>query len=96
MGMKPIVEIMWGDFMLVALDQIVNQAATFAISRAAGRVRRLLFGRNRARRPVRVPSIPNASKRSLPIFLDCGSRFLQRHKMLTVYCAPPQLLPIRA
>src|SRR5229473_2752750 len=27
MGMKPIVEIMWGDFMLVALDQIVNQAA---------------------------------------------------------------------
>jgi 2-oxoisovalerate dehydrogenase E1 component len=27
MGMKPIVEIMWGDFMLVALDQIINQAA---------------------------------------------------------------------
>src|SRR5258707_7977415 len=26
-GMKPIVEIMWGDFMLVALDQIINQAA---------------------------------------------------------------------
>ena len=26
-GMKPIVEIMWADFMLVALDQIVNQAA---------------------------------------------------------------------
>lgn len=25
-GMKPIVEIMWSDFMLVALDQIVNQA----------------------------------------------------------------------
>jgi 2-oxoisovalerate dehydrogenase E1 component len=27
MGMKPIVEIMWGDFILVALDQIINQAA---------------------------------------------------------------------
>ena len=27
MGKKPIVEIMWGDFMLVALDQIINQAA---------------------------------------------------------------------
>jgi 2-oxoisovalerate dehydrogenase E1 component len=26
-GMKPIVEVMWADFMLVALDQIVNQAA---------------------------------------------------------------------
>ena len=26
-GMKPIVEIMWGDFLLVALDQIINQAA---------------------------------------------------------------------
>ncbi len=26
-GMKPIVEIMWADFMLVALDQIINQAA---------------------------------------------------------------------
>ncbi|GJH14543.1 alpha-ketoacid dehydrogenase subunit alpha/beta [Caballeronia novacaledonica] len=26
-GMKPIVEIMWADFMLVALDQMVNQAA---------------------------------------------------------------------
>jgi 2-oxoisovalerate dehydrogenase E1 component len=26
-GMKPIVEIMWGDFLLVALDQLVNQAA---------------------------------------------------------------------
>jgi len=27
MGMRPVVEIMWGDFLLVALDQIVNQAA---------------------------------------------------------------------
>jgi len=27
MGMKPIVEIMWADFSLVALDQLVNQAA---------------------------------------------------------------------
>jgi 2-oxoisovalerate dehydrogenase E1 component len=26
-GLKPIVEIMWADFMLVALDQLVNQAA---------------------------------------------------------------------
>lgn len=26
-GMRPIVEIMWGDFLLVALDSIVNQAA---------------------------------------------------------------------
>lgn len=26
-GLKPIVEIMWSDFMLVALDQLVNQAA---------------------------------------------------------------------
>lgn len=26
-GMKPIVEIMWSDFMLVALDQLVNQAS---------------------------------------------------------------------
>ena len=26
-GMRPIVEIMWGDFMLVALDQLINQAA---------------------------------------------------------------------
>ena len=27
MGMRPVVEIMWADFMLVALDQIINQAA---------------------------------------------------------------------
>jgi 2-oxoisovalerate dehydrogenase E1 component len=27
MGLKPIVEIMWADFMLVALDQLINQAA---------------------------------------------------------------------
>jgi 2-oxoisovalerate dehydrogenase E1 component len=27
MGLKPIVEIMWADFLLVALDQLVNQAA---------------------------------------------------------------------
>jgi 2-oxoisovalerate dehydrogenase E1 component len=27
MGFKPIVEIMWADFMLVALDQLINQAA---------------------------------------------------------------------
>jgi len=27
MGMKPIVEIMWADFSLVALDQLINQAA---------------------------------------------------------------------
>jgi 2-oxoisovalerate dehydrogenase E1 component len=26
-GLRPIVEIMWGDFLLVALDQIINQAA---------------------------------------------------------------------
>ena len=26
-GMRPVVEIMWADFMLVALDQLVNQAA---------------------------------------------------------------------
>jgi 2-oxoisovalerate dehydrogenase E1 component len=26
-GMRPIVEIMWGDFLLVALDQLINQAA---------------------------------------------------------------------
>ena len=26
-GLKPIVEIMWGDFLLVALDQLINQAA---------------------------------------------------------------------
>lgn len=27
MGLRPIVEIMWADFMLVALDQLINQAA---------------------------------------------------------------------
>src|SRR5687767_4147520 len=27
MGRRPIVEIMWADFMLVALDQLINQAA---------------------------------------------------------------------
>jgi 2-oxoisovalerate dehydrogenase E1 component len=26
-GIKPVVEIMWGDFLLVALDQLINQAA---------------------------------------------------------------------
>ena len=26
-GMKPVIEIMWADFMLVALDQLINQAA---------------------------------------------------------------------
>ena len=26
-GLRPVVEIMWGDFLLVALDQLVNQAA---------------------------------------------------------------------
>lgn len=35
-GLKPIVEIMWGDFMLVALDQIINQAANVRyVSRGA-------------------------------------------------------------
>ncbi len=27
LGMRPVVEIMWGDFLLVALDQLINQAA---------------------------------------------------------------------
>ena len=26
-GMRPVIEVMWGDFLLVALDQLVNQAA---------------------------------------------------------------------
>jgi 2-oxoisovalerate dehydrogenase E1 component len=26
-GMRPVVEVMWGDFLLVALDQLINQAA---------------------------------------------------------------------
>ncbi|MGH3217643.1 MAG: alpha-ketoacid dehydrogenase subunit alpha/beta [Streptosporangiaceae bacterium] len=26
-GMRPVIEIMWGDFLLVALDQLINQAA---------------------------------------------------------------------
>ena len=35
-GMRPVVEIMWADFMLVALDQLVNQAANVRyISRSA-------------------------------------------------------------
>jgi len=38
MGMRPIVEIMWGDFMLVALDQIINQAANVRYITAASRV----------------------------------------------------------
>lgn len=29
MGMKPIIEIMWTDFLLVALDQVINQSANF-------------------------------------------------------------------
>jgi 2-oxoisovalerate dehydrogenase E1 component len=28
-GFRPVVEIMWGDFMLVALDQLINQAANY-------------------------------------------------------------------
>lgn len=36
MGQKPIVEIMWADFMLVALDQLINQAANIR-SITAGR-----------------------------------------------------------
>jgi 2-oxoisovalerate dehydrogenase E1 component len=28
-GLRPVVEIMWADFMLVALDQLINQAANF-------------------------------------------------------------------
>jgi 2-oxoisovalerate dehydrogenase E1 component len=35
-GMRPVVEIMWGDFLLVALDQLVNQAANVRyVSRGA-------------------------------------------------------------
>jgi len=45
MGMRPVVEIMWGDFMLVALDQLVNQAAN---------VRYITQGRNCAPLVVRT------------------------------------------
>ena len=34
-GLRPIVEIMWVDFTLVAMDQIVNQAANVATCRLA-------------------------------------------------------------
>jgi 2-oxoisovalerate dehydrogenase E1 component len=35
-GLRPVVEIMWGDFLLVALDQVVNQAANVRyVSRGA-------------------------------------------------------------
>ena len=38
-GMRPVVEIMWGDFMLVALDQIINQAANIRyVTRGAANV----------------------------------------------------------
>ena len=67
MGMKPIVEIMWGDFMLVALDQIINQAANVRYITGGRRVRRSLSAPNRAQRLGRAPSIRNAWKRSSPI-----------------------------
>jgi len=37
MGMKPIVEIMWADFSLVALDQLINQAANVRYITAGAR-----------------------------------------------------------
>ena len=70
MGMKPIVEIMWGDFMLVALDQIINQAANVRYITAAAPVRRLSFAPSRERHLVRAPDTHDASKRFLPIFRD--------------------------
>src|SRR6202012_1842392 len=60
MGMKPIVEIMWGDFMLVALDQIINQAAN---------VRYITGGRSGA--PIVVRTQQGATQGSCPQHSQC-------------------------
>jgi 2-oxoisovalerate dehydrogenase E1 component len=35
-GMRPVIEIMWGDFLLVAMDQLVNQAANVRFINRSG------------------------------------------------------------
>jgi 2-oxoisovalerate dehydrogenase E1 component len=65
MGMKPIVEIMWGDFMLVALDQIINQAAN---------VRYITGGRSGA--PIVVRTQQGATPGSCAQHSQCLEAFL--------------------
>ena len=62
MGMKPIVEIMWADFLLVALDQLINQAANIRYVTAGRSPFRLSFAHSRAQRPAPAPSIRKALK----------------------------------
>jgi 2-oxoisovalerate dehydrogenase E1 component len=65
MGWKPIVEIMWGDFMLVALDQIINQAAN---------VRYITGGRSGA--PIVVRTQQGATPGSCAQHSQCLEAFL--------------------
>jgi 2-oxoisovalerate dehydrogenase E1 component len=60
MGLKPIVEIMWADFLLVALDQLINQAAN---------VRYVTNGRNGA--PVVVRTQQGATPGSCAQHSQC-------------------------
>ena len=74
-GLKPIVEIMWGDFLLVALDQLINQAANVRfINRSrlhAPMVVRFQQGATRAL----APSTHRAWKRFSRTFLALRSAF---------------------
>ncbi|MFI5427063.1 thiamine pyrophosphate-dependent enzyme [Aeromicrobium sp. UC242_57] len=63
-GMRPVVEIMWADFVFVALDQIINQASNVRyVSRSKPR-HRSRSGCSRASRPARARSTRRASRRS--------------------------------
>jgi len=65
--MKPIVEIMWGDFMLVALDQIINQAANVRYITGGRSGAPIVVRTQQGATPGSCAQHRNVSKRSSPI-----------------------------
>ncbi len=70
-GKRPVVEIMWADFLLVALDQIINQAANVRYLTRGTRQAPIVVRVQQGATPAPLPNIRNPSKACWPM---CGLR----------------------
>ncbi|MFG1703313.1 hypothetical protein ACFLIM_08970 [Nonomuraea sp. M3C6] len=88
-GRRPIVEIMWADFSLVALDQIVNQAANVRYV-SAGRLRAPLTIRTQqGTRPAPARSTRSAWRRCSCTCRGCACACRAHLRTPTTCWSPP-------
>lgn len=84
-GLRPIVELMFSDFMCVCFDELVNEAAKLRFM-FGGKVKvPLVMRRLPVREQVRRHSTRRVLKPVLPISRDLRSLFRQRHMMPKAY-----------